>query len=299
MTREELFDLIWAEPAVVVARRLGVSGSYLARVCTALEVPRPSSGYWAKRAVGRAPPPPCLPSSSPGNPSSWSRDKSERVVIKPFYQAACLYRRADDREAEHPLVGLTRLRFEVAAVRTDDIDDYLRLPNRSYRLDVTASRGGLATALAFGDSLFKALEDRGHQVVIAGGFQKLARILIDGDEKSREDFLVAARRPTVVYVGTIPIGLAIIEIKTAKKMQYAGYGKFVPAEEWKGRHVGYTWSTVKEMPSGRIKLVAYDPSRRAGWRQEWQESKTGQLAGRVDEIARRVERAAKMLAAIE
>lgn len=147
-------------------------------------------------------------------------------------------------------------RFEASAVRPDGIDDYFWLPNGSFQLDVTASRGGFATALAFGDSLFKALEDRGHRIVIAGAFQELARISIDGDEKSREDLRAAARRPSVVYVGTIPIGLG-----PPKKCSPDTASSF---HRTSGRHVGYTWSNVKQMPSRRI---AYDPSRRAEWRQ--------------------------------
>lgn len=40
-----------------VAEQFGVSGSYLTRVCTTLNVPRSERGYWAKLAVGKAPPP--------------------------------------------------------------------------------------------------------------------------------------------------------------------------------------------------------------------------------------------------
>jgi len=41
ITREALYDLVWAEPMLKVAARFGVSSSYMARVCTALNVPRP------------------------------------------------------------------------------------------------------------------------------------------------------------------------------------------------------------------------------------------------------------------
>ncbi len=54
LTREELHRLVWSTPMIKVAIELGVSGSYLARVCTALGVPRPERGYWAKVAVGGA-----------------------------------------------------------------------------------------------------------------------------------------------------------------------------------------------------------------------------------------------------
>jgi len=55
VSREALYGLIWSEPMLRVAARFGVSSSYMARVCTLLNVPRPERGYWSKLAVGKAP----------------------------------------------------------------------------------------------------------------------------------------------------------------------------------------------------------------------------------------------------
>jgi hypothetical protein len=71
VSRERLFDLVWTEPMIKVAESFGVSSSYLARVCTALNVPRPRRGYWAKLEVGKAPPKPSPPASRPGEQTSW------------------------------------------------------------------------------------------------------------------------------------------------------------------------------------------------------------------------------------
>ncbi len=53
-SRKELYNLVWSKPMTKVAEQFGVSGSFMARVCAALRVPRPERGYWAKLAVGRA-----------------------------------------------------------------------------------------------------------------------------------------------------------------------------------------------------------------------------------------------------
>ena len=55
VSREALYEMLWSEPMIRVAARFGVSSSYMARVRTLLNVPRPERGYWAKLAVGRAP----------------------------------------------------------------------------------------------------------------------------------------------------------------------------------------------------------------------------------------------------
>ena len=73
ITREDLYELVWSVPMIKVAEKFDVSGNYLARVCTALRVPRPERGYWAKLAVGKAPKRPALPEPQPGDPIVWSR----------------------------------------------------------------------------------------------------------------------------------------------------------------------------------------------------------------------------------
>ena len=72
VSREELYDLVWSIPMVKVAAKFSVSGSYMARVCSALNVPRPDRGYWAKLEAGKAPDQPALPESSAGEPQFWS-----------------------------------------------------------------------------------------------------------------------------------------------------------------------------------------------------------------------------------
>jgi hypothetical protein len=49
VTREALYALVWSEPMLKVAARYDVSSSYMGRICTLLNVPRPERGYWAKQ----------------------------------------------------------------------------------------------------------------------------------------------------------------------------------------------------------------------------------------------------------
>lgn len=52
-TRQELHDLVWSEPIVKLAKRLGLSDVGLAKACRRADVPRPGRGYWARLAAGR------------------------------------------------------------------------------------------------------------------------------------------------------------------------------------------------------------------------------------------------------
>jgi hypothetical protein len=45
VSREVLFEQVWAEPMTKLAARHGVSSNFLARVCERLNVPHPRRGY--------------------------------------------------------------------------------------------------------------------------------------------------------------------------------------------------------------------------------------------------------------
>jgi len=72
ITREELYDMIWREPMLRIGERLGLSSSYLTRVCVALRVPRPPMGHWTKVEFGLPSPQLPLPAARPGDPVVWS-----------------------------------------------------------------------------------------------------------------------------------------------------------------------------------------------------------------------------------
>ncbi len=47
ITRQELYDLVWAEPMTHAAKRFDISDVMLGRICEDRHVPRPPRGYWA------------------------------------------------------------------------------------------------------------------------------------------------------------------------------------------------------------------------------------------------------------
>lgn len=52
LTREELYEKVWAEPMRALAQRYNISDVGLAKTCRRLKVPVPGRGYWAKKAAG-------------------------------------------------------------------------------------------------------------------------------------------------------------------------------------------------------------------------------------------------------
>lgn len=54
ITRADLYAQVWAEPAIVVGERYGISGAGLAKICKRLRVPVPTRGYWARKQAGHS-----------------------------------------------------------------------------------------------------------------------------------------------------------------------------------------------------------------------------------------------------
>jgi len=64
MTREELFDLVWEQPATHLAKRFGLSAAAMRKLCADHLIPMPPPGYWTKRSHGLEIERPPLPQSS-------------------------------------------------------------------------------------------------------------------------------------------------------------------------------------------------------------------------------------------
>ncbi|MFW2589966.1 hypothetical protein [Sagittula sp. SSi028] len=56
VTRQELYEKVWAEPMTKVAEHFGLSDHGLANLCSRHNIPKPPRGYWAKLAAGKPSP---------------------------------------------------------------------------------------------------------------------------------------------------------------------------------------------------------------------------------------------------
>lgn len=66
LSRQELFDLVWAKPIRDIAPEFGFSDVYLSKLCKRNDIPLPGRGYWAKLAAGQKVPRPRLSSRALG-----------------------------------------------------------------------------------------------------------------------------------------------------------------------------------------------------------------------------------------
>jgi len=78
ITREELYEAVWAESMVKVAKIYGLSGVGVAKIAKKLHVPVPGRGYWAKGPMERKLLKEALPWARPNVPTSHSFSQASR-----------------------------------------------------------------------------------------------------------------------------------------------------------------------------------------------------------------------------
>jgi DNA-binding phage protein len=76
LTRQELYDRVWAEPVDTLANEYGLSNVGLGKACRRHDIPVPPRGYWARKAAGQKLRRPPLPPRKDGDVSVtlWARE---------------------------------------------------------------------------------------------------------------------------------------------------------------------------------------------------------------------------------
>ncbi|MGC1871469.1 MAG: hypothetical protein WA700_10970, partial [Acidobacteriaceae bacterium] len=172
-------------PMTKVAEKFSVSGSYMARVCSVLRVPRPEPGYWAKLNVGKAPARPALPEALPGDQLIWSQDgdlplSAPSIAITSTIPVASRARRIVT--GTHGLIRGAKEHYERGYKVKDG---QLLRPYKRMLVDVIASLASLDKALSFANDLFNALESAGHRVCLAPSSERFYRAHIDEHEEPK------------------------------------------------------------------------------------------------------------------
>jgi hypothetical protein len=290
-----------------VAVRYKVSGSFLARVCERLNVPRPARGYWAQLEVGKAPTKPSLPDALPGDEIEWARGapstrRAPRALPKPPERIAAAQTPQKVRHrGPHPLIEGARGFFDGSR---EAESGHLR-PTKRRLVDLYVSSAALDRALAFAKKLFRTLENLGHRVALAPLDRNLWRPSLDErsdkqPNKGRDNDGYgrwSPDRPTVVYVGTVAIALTVFEVSEEIEVGYTN-GKYVPVRQLPivDRIARGAWNTKRHMASGKLCLRASSPYGVANWERLWREARKGELSSKIPAIASELGSAAGVLA---
>ena len=301
ISREDLYQLVWSKPMIRVAEHFNVSSSYLARVCSNLNVPRPKRGYWAKLAAGKAVSVPKLPEAKLGEPIEWSKEGLVRGISIAHTEAEIVTKKTRKsvsviKSGEHKLLRNTKKLY--TKCRFSHSAGYLR-PDKKLLPDITVSEPSLDRALSYMNSLFLTLEERGHGVSFApygGRFRRASidRKLTPNKLNDYETFW-SPSRPTIVYIGNVAIGLTLIELSEDIDMLYFN-GKYIPKSETtpefrRKAMKSHGWETTVSTANGKFRLQTYSPYFHADWSKVWDEKKQGSFAKNTTEVVKTLENA--------
>jgi hypothetical protein len=165
-TREELHQMAWDRPVLIIAKEIGISDVALSKACRRAGIPLPGRGYWAAVKSGRKLQAPALPVPKQGQPSVVQFSVLEnppasrpKVIVPPV----------DPIDVPTQLLRPHRLvtELQVAAKSSREDKGVLAL-NYGKVLRVRVSAQHLQRALILMDALIKQVEARGYKVRIGG-----------------------------------------------------------------------------------------------------------------------------------
>lgn len=175
LTREELYEQVWAHPMRELAQEYGLSDVGLAKICRRLDVPLPGRGYWAKKDAGRAPARPALPEAranmeaavvfnKPNQPTPGPAHEAEAERLIAFENAP-ENRIVVDRHLEEPNPLTVRTEKSLRAAKPDDTNRLRPRAKKCFNVHVCPDSLDRVTPIV--DALAKALEARSFALVVA------------------------------------------------------------------------------------------------------------------------------------
>lgn len=136
VTREKLYEEMWAEPNTKVSKRYGVSDSYLVHILKSLNIPRPPRGYWAMVAADIHPEKPPLPAAKLGDAITWSRDGQTEFATSTSDEGKSTSSKRTAQTATH---GLVREAHEHFKNVRDSRSTYLK-PYKKLTIDLIVAK---------------------------------------------------------------------------------------------------------------------------------------------------------------
>jgi len=189
LTREELYEKVWAHPLTLLAKEFGLSDVGLAKACKRLHIPLPGRGYWAKQKPGQEISRPPLPPIKEGDETELVVLRREILPLDPEQLVVAEQRIALEHLPEHQIHVNDRLTSPHPLVRetlrllreTQPSEKSVLWPDLAKGcLDVSVSPASLSRAMRIMDALIKALGARGYPVTADPGKQAGTAVVVLG-----------------------------------------------------------------------------------------------------------------------
>ena len=187
VTRQTLYDQVWSTPMTKVAKEYGISDVALAKICKKLTVPYPGRGYWRRKKTGKTIKQLPLPPNQ--DPSKQQVTIHRTVRVEMTLSEEAVQRIAAEQAPEQIIevperLGKTHrlISGQLSNWRSASVDEYGAIQSGTLRqLNIRVSPQALSRALRIMNTLFLALEARGHQVGNQEGYRKTLGARINGE----------------------------------------------------------------------------------------------------------------------
>lgn len=291
--REELYHLVWREPAERITSLYSISKEQLIKRCAELLIPRPLAGYWKALAKGTAPAVPALPDLKSGKVEKFPRKTSQAIPpptkISSKVVAPAPRKRARTAGSGYALIDDLKTYLPVSSVTKDG---YYK-PTKKKLLDLNVSETGFNSAIDFLSRFFAALGKQGYWVRLAEGNEGLHCQGIDIKEDPKEgglryDSLWRPCSASIICVGDMLFAFNLAEMT-----------EYVPAEEVDGRYIRdetmtrwmrgkydkpFRYVIKHALPTGRFFLQLYSPYSSTNWHVEFRQTKQCGLISQIPKI---------------
>lgn len=171
ISRQELYNLVWAEPMITVCKRFGLTDNGLRKQCKSMDIPTPPVGYWSKLKHGKETEIIPLPKESASNKQSTDLIEKEITLLPPMNRNAI--RESEIRNgdtsiflvpevlyAKDPVIIDTKEKF-----RHESENDYLKKNPFKVKtgptLNISVSEKSIDRSLSIFETIIKALRFRG------------------------------------------------------------------------------------------------------------------------------------------
>lgn len=291
--REELYHLVWREPAERIASLYSISKEQLTKRCAELRIPRPLAGYWKALAKGTAPAVPALPDLKKGkvvkSPRKTSQATPPPTKISSKVAVPAPRKRARTAGSGYALIDDLKTYLPVSSVTKDG---YYK-PTKKKLLDLNVSETGFNSAIDFLSRFFAALGKQGYWVRLAESGEGLHCQGIDIKEDPKEgglryDSLWRPCSASIICVGDVLFAFNLAEMT-----------EYVPAKEINGRYIRdetmvrwmrgthekpFRYVIRHTLPTGRFLLQLYSPYSSTNWQVEFRQTKQCGLVSQIPKL---------------
>lgn len=287
--REELYHLVWCEPAEKITSLYSISKEQLTKRCAKLRIPRPLAGYWKALAKGTAPAVPALPDLKSGKVEKSSRKTNQTVLPTAKVAVPAPRKLARITGSGYALINDLKTYLPVSPVTKDG---YYK-PTKKKLLDLNVSETGFNSAIDFLSRFFTALGKQGYWVRLAESGEGLHCQGIDIKEDPKEgglryDSLWHPCSASIICVGDMLFAFSLAEMT-----------EYVAAKEVNGRYIRdetmirrirgkydkpFRYVVKHTLPTGRFLLQLYSPYSSTNWQVQFRQTKQCGLVSQIPKI---------------